>query len=525
MVVDTQGTIVARSYQPEQFVGTRVKDSFLQRMRESDEGLFHDVARDGTKVYVAYSHEPSSGWTTAVVVPAEVAESSARSKTLAVLGIGFALLALSTFGAFVISRHVRRGLLAAAEAAETMSRGRRPQALTSSVKEVAQLGRALNDSAALLAQHEQERDEQLARATAARAEAETARRAQEGLLRDLRESEARLQLVADHAPVLITYCGADRRYRFVNEPYAERFRMRPVGAGRPLRRGGRGAGGLRRHRALHGGGARRRAPGVRDRNPLRAARPTPHVGRLRAGVRRRRGRDRLRQRHSRHHRAQAGGGGAARVGGALRQSLRVEPARAHHHLFEDGTPARSQRDLRAAVGLHARGGGRPHDAGAGPVGRARRPRGGAGHGRAARPHTRRGVPLPHEGRQGVDGDALGRADRDRRRALRADGHRGRDRAQARRGRARPDVGAREDAARRGREGEPLEGRVPRDRLARAAHASDGDPRLVAHARNGRHRREDRAPRRRRHPAQRAPAAADRRRHPRRVARHHGQAAA
>ena len=228
VVVDTQGVIVARSREQEQFVGTHVKDSFLQRMRESDEGLFQDVARDGTNVYVAYSHEPSSGWTTAVVVPAEVAASPARSRTVAVLGLGLGLLFLSTFGAFVISRHVRRGLLAAAEAAETMSRGRRPAALTSNVKEVAQLGRALNDSAALLSQHEQERDEQLARATTARAEAESARRAQEDLLRNLRESEARLQLVADHAPVIITYCGADRTYKFVNEPYAERFGLRPA---------------------------------------------------------------------------------------------------------------------------------------------------------------------------------------------------------------------------------------------------------------------------------------------------------
>jgi PAS domain S-box-containing protein len=236
VVVDTQGVIVARSYEQERFVGTRVKDSFLQRMRESDEGLFYDVARDGTNVYVAYSHEPSSGWTTAVVVPAGVAESSARGKTITILGLGLALLSLSTFGAFVISRHVRRGLLAAAEAAETMSRGRRPQALTSNVKEVAQLGRALNDSAALLSQHERERDEQLVRADAARAEAESARRAQEDLLRNLRESEARLQLVANHAPVLITYCGADRTYRFANEPYAARFRMRPSElVGRPIK--------------------------------------------------------------------------------------------------------------------------------------------------------------------------------------------------------------------------------------------------------------------------------------------------
>ncbi|HEX8145716.1 MAG TPA: PAS domain S-box protein [Pyrinomonadaceae bacterium] len=234
-VVDAQGAVVARSREQERFVGTRVKDSFIRRMRGSDEGLFRDVARDGPDVYIAYSREPSSGWTTAVAVPAEVVESPARSKTLAVLGIGLALLALSTFGAFVISRHVRGGLLAAAEAAETMSRGERPRALTSNVKEVAQLGRALTHSAALLAQHERQRDEQLARADAARAEAESARRAQEDLLRNLRESEARLQLVADHAPVLITYCGADRRYRFVNEPYAERFGLRPSQvAGRPV---------------------------------------------------------------------------------------------------------------------------------------------------------------------------------------------------------------------------------------------------------------------------------------------------
>ncbi|MBV8859279.1 MAG: PAS domain S-box protein [Acidobacteria bacterium] len=235
-VVDAQGTIVARSHEQERFVGTPVKDSLTQRMRESDEGLFYDVARDGTSVYVAYSREPASGWTAVVAVPAAVAESSARSKTAVVLATGLGLLGLSTFGAFVISRHVRRGLLAAAEAAETMSRGERPEPLTSNVKEVEQLGRALQHSATLLAQHEQGRNEQLARATAARAEAESARRAQEDLFKNLRESEARLQLVADHAPVLITYCGADRTYRFVNEPYAERFGLRPSDlVGKPVK--------------------------------------------------------------------------------------------------------------------------------------------------------------------------------------------------------------------------------------------------------------------------------------------------
>ncbi len=42
-----------------------------------------------------------------------------------------------------------------------------------------------------------------------------------------RERERQLQLVADHAPVLIAHCGADLRYRFVNKPFAQRFDLHP----------------------------------------------------------------------------------------------------------------------------------------------------------------------------------------------------------------------------------------------------------------------------------------------------------
>lgn len=44
----------------------------------------------------------------------------------------------------------------------------------------------------------------------------------------LRASQERLQLVADHAPVLIAQCGSDQRYKFVNRHYAELFKRRPT---------------------------------------------------------------------------------------------------------------------------------------------------------------------------------------------------------------------------------------------------------------------------------------------------------
>jgi PAS domain S-box-containing protein len=226
-VVDEQGTIVARSREPARFVGGRLPPTLLRLVRESGEGLVREAALDGTPVYIAFRRDPFSGWTSAVAVPASVLDSPTRGSTLAVFGLGLGLLSLSTLGAFALSRHVSRGLSAAASAAEALARGGRPRVVTSTVREVAQLGRALANSAGLLERRERERDEHLSHADAARAEAEAARRAQEGLLRDLRESEARLRLVTDHTPVLITLCDADKTFRFVNAPYAERFGLRP----------------------------------------------------------------------------------------------------------------------------------------------------------------------------------------------------------------------------------------------------------------------------------------------------------
>jgi PAS domain S-box-containing protein len=42
-----------------------------------------------------------------------------------------------------------------------------------------------------------------------------------------RERERRLQLLTDHAPVLIAQCDADRRYTFANKPYATRCGLHP----------------------------------------------------------------------------------------------------------------------------------------------------------------------------------------------------------------------------------------------------------------------------------------------------------
>lgn len=43
----------------------------------------------------------------------------------------------------------------------------------------------------------------------------------------LQVSQTQFQLITDHAPVMLAQCDRDLRYRFVNQPYAERFGLQP----------------------------------------------------------------------------------------------------------------------------------------------------------------------------------------------------------------------------------------------------------------------------------------------------------
>jgi hypothetical protein len=54
-IVDGQGIVVARTRDPERFVGQRGTPSFLKSISETNEGIFRNTTLDGVKVYVAFS--------------------------------------------------------------------------------------------------------------------------------------------------------------------------------------------------------------------------------------------------------------------------------------------------------------------------------------------------------------------------------------------------------------------------------------------------------------------------------------
>jgi len=180
-LVDSRGTVVARTRNSQRYVGTTASPNFNSRVRAIDIGLYRDDS-EGHPAYVAFSRAQLCDWTAAVLVPTEVIDGPARRSILGVVAAGAALLVISAVGAFFFSRRVSNQISAAATAADTLAAGGYPDVPPSNVDEVERLSQALRSAADLLAQRDRERNESLARAQAAQAQAEAANRTKDQFL-------------------------------------------------------------------------------------------------------------------------------------------------------------------------------------------------------------------------------------------------------------------------------------------------------------------------------------------------------
>jgi signal transduction histidine kinase/ActR/RegA family two-component response regulator len=181
-VVDADGVLVARSRDADRFVGQKATPSAQRHHELADEGVQREISLDGTKIYEAFSRAPRSRWIAGVAVPAAVVDGPFRRSMIALGAVTVLLLGIGGGGTYLISRRIARDISNAAAEAEAIAGGLPPTARASRVTEIQRLLDALVRSATLLATRERERDEQVARADAARTEAEAADRAKDEFL-------------------------------------------------------------------------------------------------------------------------------------------------------------------------------------------------------------------------------------------------------------------------------------------------------------------------------------------------------
>ena len=178
-VMDNNGVLVARTRESARFVGEKGTPEFLRRYSALNEDFYRDNTLEGVPVYGAYSRAPMSRWIAGVAVPVAVVDAGFRQSFVVVTTFGIFLLGIGLAGAFEISRRISRDIARAAGSADLIARGRHPDVGWSPVSEVERLSDALVRSADLLDARQRDRDEQVARADAAKLEAERARIAAE----------------------------------------------------------------------------------------------------------------------------------------------------------------------------------------------------------------------------------------------------------------------------------------------------------------------------------------------------------
>jgi signal transduction histidine kinase len=145
------------------------------------DGVFRQNDMDGNPVYAAVSRG-AFGWTTAIIVPLSVLDAPVRGSTMALIVGGAMLMVCGLVAVRVLSRRLSHDLSLANRAAEAVADGRALPPAPAHVAETRQLYESLQATASLLERRLHERDREVQRAEAARAEAEEASRTKDHFL-------------------------------------------------------------------------------------------------------------------------------------------------------------------------------------------------------------------------------------------------------------------------------------------------------------------------------------------------------
>lgn len=172
VVFDNNGRRIARVPERGFALGDQVSPDLLALVRRSQaeegSGITHTSA--GEEVYTAYVRLPQSGWTLATGIPTRQV-SATVSRAMLLYGGGLALsLLLASLAAWFAARGISRPMAQLREAAKAVGRGETPTAVASDIKEVRDVGEALEHSAQALAASEQARGDALAHLAAAHQE-------------------------------------------------------------------------------------------------------------------------------------------------------------------------------------------------------------------------------------------------------------------------------------------------------------------------------------------------------------------
>ncbi|MGH7794199.1 MAG: ATP-binding protein [Candidatus Binatia bacterium] len=156
---DSQYTIIGRTRDAKQFIGTPVGPLLHTTNVLANEQFLHGVSRDGVDAYAAISRLQLAGWFVALIVPSSEVNAILYSSLATVGGGGLMMLLIGLGVALIFARRASRSIAELSVAAHDLGRGQSVSfPATSPIAELADVAREMERAGQLLRERENERD-------------------------------------------------------------------------------------------------------------------------------------------------------------------------------------------------------------------------------------------------------------------------------------------------------------------------------------------------------------------------------
>ena len=158
-IFDVNGTIVARTWEPEKYVGRKAGAAFFDPERATRRRVVETTTLEGIPVLAAYSQSERYGWTVSFAVPKAIMEADLKRSLWLSLIAGAVLLLAGLALARRIGRGIIRPIQALIPPAMAIGQGIAVPAVPLDLNEAEEVRRALADAAALIQRRTVERDQ------------------------------------------------------------------------------------------------------------------------------------------------------------------------------------------------------------------------------------------------------------------------------------------------------------------------------------------------------------------------------
>lgn len=141
-VIDRDNIIVARSRRPEDFVGLKISEQVLEKIKESPNGVLRSINKENVPTFSVFTRSSLTNWTIVLGFPiANLSSYSDLSKI--VLALGICCMLIGIFLAIRISSRISKPIAALSHSAEAFGQGLTPTPVSSSVEEVKILAQSI----------------------------------------------------------------------------------------------------------------------------------------------------------------------------------------------------------------------------------------------------------------------------------------------------------------------------------------------------------------------------------------------